>query len=119
MAQPKTVAVLMEKMETTQNLPTKRYAPPTTPQADAGQLKAAAEALEALKQFGPDLICVSAGFDAYKRDPLCQQQLEIEDFTWIARQLHQLNKPQANLLEGGYSNDLPKLIFAYLKGLLK
>ena len=81
--------------------------------------KAASAALAEMKKFDPDLICVSAGFDAYKRDPLCQQKLEIEDFTWIAQQLRQLEKPQANLLEGGYSNDLPKLIFAYLKGLLK
>ena len=91
--------------------------PPDSP--NATWRKTAARALGELKKFDPDLICVSAGFDAYKRDPLCQQQLEIEDFTWIARQLHQLNKPQANLLEGGYSNDLPKLIFSYLKGLLK
>ena len=89
--------------------------PPDSP--NATWRKTATKALEELEKFGPDLICVSAGFDAYKRDPLCQQQLEIEDFTWIARQLRQLNKPQANLLEGGYSNDLPKLIFAYLKGL--
>jgi acetoin utilization deacetylase AcuC-like enzyme len=91
--------------------------PPDSP--NATWRKAATKALEALKQFHPDLICVSAGFDAYKRDPLCQQRLEIEDFTWIAQELRKLNKPQVNLLEGGYSNDLPKLIFAYLKGLLK
>ena len=89
--------------------------PPDTP--NDGWRKTASTALADLKKFNPDLLCVSAGFDAYKRDPLCQQQLEVEDFTWIARQLRQLNKPQANLLEGGYSNDLPKLILAYLKGL--
>ncbi len=89
--------------------------PPDTP--NGGWRKTASTALANLKKFNPDFLCVSAGFDAYKRDPLCQQQLEVEDFTWIARQLRQLNKPQANLLEGGYSNDLPKLILAYLKGL--
>ena len=89
--------------------------PPDTP--NDGWRKTASTALADLKKFNPDLLCVSAGFDAYKRDPLCQQQLEMEDFTWIARQLRQLNKPQANLLEGGYSSDLPKLILAYLKGL--
>jgi len=89
--------------------------PPDTP--NGGWRKTASTALADLKKFNPDLLCVSAGFDAYKRDPLCQQQLEVEDFTWIARQLRQLNKPQANLLEGGYSSDLPKLILAYLKGL--
>ena len=89
--------------------------PPDTP--NDGWRKTASTALADLKKFNPDLLCVSAGFDAYKRDPLCQQQLEVEDFTWIARQLRQLNKPQANLLEGDYSSDLPKLILAYLKGL--
>jgi len=89
--------------------------PPDT--SNDGWRKTASTALADLKKFNPDLLCVSAGFDAYKRDPLCQQQLEEEDFTWIARQLRQLNKPQANLLEGGYSSDLPKLILAYLKGL--
>lgn len=77
----------------------------------------ATKALATLKEFDPDLICVSAGFDAYKRDPLCQQKLEIEDYTWIAQQLRALKKPQANILEGGYSTDLPKLVLAYLKGL--
>lgn len=89
--------------------------PPDTP--NDGWRKTASTALADLKKFNPDLLCVSAGFDAYKRDPLCQQQLEVQDFTWIARQLRQLNKPQVNLLEGGYSSDLPKLILAYLKGL--
>tara|TARA_B100000959_G_scaffold282849_1_gene350245 strand:+ start:199 stop:1056 length:858 start_codon:yes stop_codon:yes gene_type:complete len=79
--------------------------------------KAASAALKEMKNFDPDLICVSAGFDAYKKDPLCQQQLEIDDYQWIGQQLRSLNKPMANILEGGYSNDLPKLIFAYLKGL--
>ncbi|MCH8310186.1 MAG: thiamine pyrophosphate-requiring protein, partial [Chloroflexi bacterium] len=37
--------VLMEKMESTKKLPVQRYAPPTTPQADLGSLRAAAEAL--------------------------------------------------------------------------
>jgi acetoin utilization deacetylase AcuC-like enzyme len=91
--------------------------PPDTP--NQGWRKAATQALADLKKFNPDLLCVSAGFDAYKRDPLCQQKLEIEDFNWVGQQLRQLKKPQLNLLEGGYSNDLPKLILAYLKGLGK
>ena len=79
--------------------------------------KAASAALDRIKKFDPDLICVSAGFDAYKKDPLCQQQLEIDDYQWIGQQLQSLKKPMANILEGGYSNDLPKLIFTYLKSL--
>ena len=88
---------------------------PDTPAAQWRE--AATTALDDLMAFDPDLLCVSAGFDAYKHDPLCQQQLEIEDYHWMAQQLRQLNKPQLNLLEGGYGADLPKLIFAYLKGL--
>ena len=91
--------------------------PPDTP--NAGWRKTATAALAELKKFGPDLLCISAGFDAYKRDPLCQQKLEIEDFHWMAKQLVALKKPQLNILEGGYSKDLPKLILAYLKGLTK
>ncbi|MBT3913417.1 MAG: histone deacetylase, partial [Verrucomicrobia bacterium] len=53
--------------------------PPDTP--NGGWRKTASTALADLKKFNPDLLCVSAGFDAYKRDPLCQQQLEVEDFT--------------------------------------
>src|SRR5262245_8219277 len=37
-------------------------------------------ALDELKKFKPDLIAVSAGFDAYARDPLAQETLEAEDF---------------------------------------
>jgi acetoin utilization deacetylase AcuC-like enzyme len=81
--------------------------------------KIANKTLADLKNYNPDLIAVSAGYDAYKRDPLGQQKLEIADFEWIARQLRQLKTPLMSILEGGYSNDLPKLILAYLKGLLK
>ena len=90
--------------------------PPDTSNAD--WRKTAAKALTDLKKYKPDLIAVSAGFDAYKRDPLCQQKLEIDDFNWIAKQLLQLKTPLMSILEGGYSNDLPKLIFAYVNGLM-
>ena len=89
--------------------------PPET--ANEDWRKRATKALADLKDFKPDLIAVSAGFDAYKRDRLCQQKLEVDDFNWIARQLRQLKTPLMSVLEGGYSNDLPKLIFAYVNGL--
>jgi acetoin utilization deacetylase AcuC-like enzyme len=75
-----------------------------------------ARALADLKKFSPDLICVSAGFDGYARDPLAQGSLEAEDFNWLGRELRGLSAPMFSLLEGGYSNDLPELIFACLKG---
>jgi acetoin utilization deacetylase AcuC-like enzyme len=73
-------------------------------------------ALNDLKRFRPDLIAVSAGFDAYARDPLAEGTLLEEDFYWLGESLRKLNVPMFSLLEGGYSRDLPELIFAYLKG---
>ncbi len=74
-------------------------------------------ALTDLKDFAPDLIAVSAGFDAYARDPLAEGSLLAEDFHWLGKELSALKKPMLSLLEGGYSKDLPELIFAYLKGI--
>jgi acetoin utilization deacetylase AcuC-like enzyme len=73
-------------------------------------------ALDDLKHFRPDLIAVSAGFDAYARDPLADGPLLAEDFHWLGQSLRKLNVPMFSLLEGGYSKDLPELILAYLKG---
>jgi acetoin utilization deacetylase AcuC-like enzyme len=74
-------------------------------------------ALDQLKKFKPGLVAVSAGFDAYARDPLAQETLEAEDFYWLGQSIRQLGVPVFSLLEGGYSKDLPELILAYLKGL--
>ena len=73
-------------------------------------------ALGDLKKFRPDLVAVSAGFDAYARDPLADGTLLAEDFHWLGGELRALSIPLFSLLEGGYSRDLPNLIFAYLKG---
>jgi len=75
-----------------------------------------AHALDDLRSYKPDLIAVSAGFDAYVRDPLADGSLLPEDFHWIGATLRALNTPMFTLLEGGYSRDLPELILAYLKG---
>jgi acetoin utilization deacetylase AcuC-like enzyme len=74
-------------------------------------------ALDELKKTKPDLVGVSAGFDAYARDPLAQETLEAEDYHWLGESMRKLGVPVFSLLEGGYSNDLPELILAYLKGL--
>jgi len=74
-------------------------------------------ALADLKKFSPDLIAVSAGFDAYERDPLAAGTLKAEDFYWLGAELRAMKIPFFSLLEGGYSRDLPDLIFAYLKGI--
>ena len=75
-----------------------------------------AQALADLKNFSPDMIAVSAGFDAYARDPLAEGSLLAEDFYWLGQSLSALKIPFFSLLEGGYSSELPELIFAYLKG---
>jgi acetoin utilization deacetylase AcuC-like enzyme len=91
---------------------------PVAPQTPRGDYRRVLErALAGLKTFKPDTVLVSAGFDAYARDPLAQETLEAEDFHWLGKSLRRLEVPVASILEGGYSNDLPELILAYLKGL--
>ena len=75
-----------------------------------------AHALDDLRSYRPDLVAVSAGFDAYARDPLAAGTLLAEDFYWLGQSLRALGVPFFSLLEGGYSEDLPELILAYLKG---
>ena len=85
---------------------------PGTPRSH--HLEVAKRALEKLMAFKPDLLLVSAGFDAYARDPLLQMMLEAEDFATFGEWLHKLDIPVAMMLEGGYSEDLPELIDAFL-----
>ncbi|MGC8990234.1 MAG: histone deacetylase family protein [Verrucomicrobiia bacterium] len=78
---------------------------------------ALAAALDDLKHYGPSLIGVSAGFDPYRGDPLSAAALEKEDFRWLGESLRAFGVPVFTILEGGYSEDLPDLILAYLSGL--
>jgi acetoin utilization deacetylase AcuC-like enzyme len=90
---------------------------PVAPSAPRETYRATlARALADLKNFQPNLIAVSAGFDAYARDPLADGTLLVEDFHWLGKELRALKIPFFSLLEGGYSRDLPELIFAFLKG---
>ena len=75
---------------------------------------ALARAWEAVLAFQPDLVLVSAGFDAYARDPITEMTLERADFLELGRWLHQSRLPAAAILEGGYSADLPLLIDDFL-----
>jgi acetoin utilization deacetylase AcuC-like enzyme len=77
-------------------------------------VEVAKRALDRLIAFKPDLLLVSAGFDAYARDPLLQMTLEPDDFSTFGEWLCQLDVPVATILEGGYSDDLPELIDAFL-----
>ena len=88
--------------------------PPQTPRTEYRHILASA--LEQMLSFKPDLVAVSAGFDCYARDPLAQETLEPQDFHWLGQSFRAMRVPFFSLLEGGYSSDLPDLIFAYLKG---
>ncbi len=91
---------------------------PIVPQAPRAEYRQVLQsALVTLQDFKPDLVAVSAGFDAYVRDPLAQGSLETEDYHWLGDSFRRLGVPVLSLLEGGYSPELPQLIFAYLKGL--
>ena len=58
--------------------------------------------LPALRAFKPDLLIISAGFDAHLADPLAQLTLETEDFGWITDALMASCSRVVSVLEGGY-----------------
>jgi acetoin utilization deacetylase AcuC-like enzyme len=66
--------------------------------------------LPALDAFAPELLIVSAGFDAHRTDPIAELMLESEDYGWITAELVALAQRHAqgrviSLLEGGYDLD--------------
>jgi acetoin utilization deacetylase AcuC-like enzyme len=63
--------------------------------------------LPRLRDFHPELIVISAGFDAHYRDPLANINLEEEDFAWATKKIMDVADQYAggrivSLLEGGY-----------------
>ncbi len=63
--------------------------------------------LPALHDFSPDLVFISAGFDAHEADPLASLQLREDDFAWITDELCEAAEKSAkgrvvSMLEGGY-----------------
>lgn len=82
-----------------------------------GWRAAFSRALERLVATKPDVLGVSAGFDAYVKDPLANGTLEREDFHWLGEQVRKIGVPAFSILEGGYSLDLPDLVLNYLLGL--
>lgn len=85
---------------------------PRTPRA--AHMAALARSWTAVLEFKPDLILVSAGFDAYAGDPITEMTLEADDFAELGRWLGTAGRPAAAILEGGYSADLPRLIDVFL-----
>ena len=66
--------------------------------------------LPALRDWKPQLLMISAGFDAHLRDPLAQLQLQDDDFAWVSRQLLEVaaevcENRVVSVLEGGYDLD--------------
>ncbi len=72
------------------------------------------ESWDRIVAFHPDLVLVSAGFDAYSGDPITSMSLETEDFATFGTWLRAATFPSAAVLEGGYSERLPELIDAFL-----
>jgi len=64
--------------------------------------------LPALRNFAPDLVLISAGFDAHKDDPLANLQLTEPDFGWATARIVEIAEKHAggrvvSMLEGGYN----------------
>lgn len=100
---------------------------PLSPQSGSELFREAmrSRVLPALDDFAPDLIIISAGFDAHHRDPLAEINLDEDDFDWATGQLMEraarfCGNRLVSLLEGGY--DLQGLSFsvaAHVKRLMK
>ncbi len=82
---------------------------PLSHHAGSGEFRAAYDdhILPAIAAFDPELIVISAGFDAHADDPLASVELQEPDFEWITRRLCDLADTHCDgkvvsLLEGGY-----------------
>ena len=77
-----------------------------------------------IDQFAPELVLISAGFDAHRDDPLGGLKLEDEDYAWVTRELMKLADKHCggrvvSALEGGYDLDaLGNSVAAHVRALL-
>jgi len=85
---------------------------PLPPGSDGAAFRAAwtERLLPALDAFAPELLIVSAGFDAHKADPLAQLRVETQDFAWLTAELLAAARRHCggrlvSVLEGGYDLD--------------
>ncbi len=85
---------------------------------DEDYLRAFTEQVEpAVTAFEPDLVLVSAGFDAHEDDPLSEMLVTEAGFRELARRSAALAPKTGAVLEGGYNLDtLPRLVEAALEG---
>jgi acetoin utilization deacetylase AcuC-like enzyme len=81
--------------------------------------------LPRLREFAPDLVVTSAGFDAHLRDPLANLNLVEADYAWVTQKLMQIADASANgrvvsLLEGGYDlQGLASSVAAHVTALMR
>jgi acetoin utilization deacetylase AcuC-like enzyme len=101
-----------DQAETTVNVPLPAGS------GDAEYLKAFDDVVgPAVERFAPELVLVSAGFDAHADDPLGEMQVSEIGFRELARRCRALSARFAAVLEGGYSLEtLPGLVAAALDG---
>jgi acetoin utilization deacetylase AcuC-like enzyme len=80
--------------------------------------------LPQLTKFSPELVIISAGFDAHYRDPLATLNLKAEDFGWVTQKLMEVADRSAggrivSVLEGGYDlQGLKESVAAHVTALL-
>jgi len=80
--------------------------------------------LPQLTKFAPELIIISAGFDAHFRDPLASLNLRAEDFAWVTKKLMDVAEASAggrivSVLEGGYDlQGLKESVAAHVTALM-
>ena len=101
-----------DQLETTLNVPLPAGS------GDAEYLRAFADVVEpAVRRFEPELLLVSAGFDAHEEDPLAEMEVTATGFRELAARCAQLAPRLAAVLEGGYeTHTLPFLVEAALAG---
>ena len=88
---------------------------PVPPFAEASEhMGSLAESWQAVLLFKPDLVLISAGFDAYVGDPITQMSLREEDFVTLGGWVGESGIRAAAVLEGGYARELPTLVEGFL-----
>ncbi len=81
--------------------------------------------LPRLRRFSPDLVIISAGFDAHTRDPLANLNLVETDYAWVTKKLMEVADETAkgrvvSLLEGGYDlQGLSRSVAAHVTALMR
>jgi acetoin utilization deacetylase AcuC-like enzyme len=79
--------------------------------------------LPAVDRWAPEILLISAGFDAHKADPLAGMELDETYFSWVTKELCKLAKKHSNgrvvsCLEGGYDiNALALSVVSHVKAL--